>query len=136
MKTKLALAAIVLSLTSSSAFAEWVQVYPTPPEYNLYYDSASVTRQNNLGGVLSMASYVSPQTDPNVLGGSVSFYSRSEMMIFDCTTREVAGIGDFMFHSGQFAGGDVVFSASAYDPTRRPVNPGTANEAMYQVACR
>lgn len=136
LRLAVATAVVVLALTSSAMAQSWVQVGPTPPDHTLYYDSTSKTRDGNFGVLLSMASYGSPQTDPAVASGSITFYSRSHVMIFDCTTREVAAIGDFMFHAGPSAGGAVVFRSQAYDQTRRPVNSGTANEAMYQVACQ
>jgi hypothetical protein len=138
MKSKSALAAAFAGLLlSSAAFAQsWQQVGPTPPDYTMYYDAASLYREGTFGMLVTLVNFSSPRTDPNVLGGSVSFYSSTTVTGFDCSTFEIAGIGDFRYHSEQWAGGRLVFSDEGFDRTRRPINSGTANEAMYYAACR
>ncbi len=121
----------------SAAFAEnWVQVGPSPSHYTQYYDSASVGRDGARAGLVSLTNFGSPQTNSDVAGGSRNYSSQTVFMVFDCTTREVIGFGQFMWFSNTWAAGDLVFKADGFDTTHRPINSGTANEAMYLVACR
>jgi len=126
-----------LSLFQGSAFAEnWVEVGPSPSHYTQYYDSASVGREGAKAGLVSLTNYASPQSNDDVAGGSQSYSSQTFFMVFDCSSREVAGIGQFMWFSNPWAAGELIFKADDFDTTRHPVNAGTANEAMYSVACR
>lgn len=126
----------LLSLVQVPAFAEnWVTVGPSPSHYTSHYDSASVGRDGVKAGLVSLTNYVSPQTSSDVAGGLRSYSSQTFFMVFDCSSRELVGLGKFMWFSNQWAGGELVFRADGFDTTRRPINAGTANEAQYLVAC-
>ncbi|MEQ1756164.1 MAG: surface-adhesin E family protein [Micropepsaceae bacterium] len=126
-----------LVLFQGSAIAEnWIQVGPSPSDYTQYYDSSSVGRDGAKAGLVSLTNYASPQSNSEVAGGSRNYSSQTFFMVFDCTSRQVIGIGQFMWFSNPWAAGDLVFKADGFDTTHRPINADTANEAMYSVACR
>jgi hypothetical protein len=129
--------ALAVSLAPAAALAQsWQQVYPTPPEYSLYYDANSPYREGSMATLVTLANFPSGNYDANVAGGSRPYYSTSNVTVFDCAAFEIAGIGDFMYHSQQWAAGDLILQVEGFDRTRRPIHSGTANEVMYHVACK
>jgi Surface-adhesin protein E len=137
MKHKLTIFLLcVFGLFPSSAFAaNWVQVGPTPADYSLYYDSTSISHDGTTAALLSLSNFAAPQYNKDIAGGATGYNSTTNMLVFDCSSHEISRIGQFAFYSGQWGNGDVITKADGYDDERRTIHSGTANEAMYNVAC-
>lgn len=120
---------ILLFLSSSPAYAEWVKVGAADSyNYTAYIDPDTIRRKGNLVKVWKLRNHTTIQT----IAGK-SYLSSKAQTEYNCT-EEQSRILVVYVYSGQMGNGAQVGYDT--DPTKwRPVMQGSVDQAMWKVAC-
>lgn len=122
----------LLLVSSGPAYAEWVLVEKNnelEEGMTVYTDPATILRKGDLVKMWTMHDFTTIQTSP-----SSSYLSTKVQKQFDCTQQR-ARLLAFTEFSGNMGTGTVGFSASPDENNWIPVEPGTINQALWEVAC-
>jgi hypothetical protein len=118
---------ILLFLSNSPAYAEWVEIAATDYGMTVYVDSDTIRRKGDLVKMWSLLDYKTLQTDP---GGS--YLSTKQQGEYDCAEERMRFHALTSF-SGNMENGTVVYNL---DETKWiPVAPESRGQALWKFAC-
>lgn len=123
---------ILLLLSGGPAYAEWMLVEKNNDQVEVmavYADPDTIRRKGDLVTMWTLHDFKTMQTSP-----SSSYLSTKVQRQFDCAkprTRLLA----FTEFSGNMGTGNVGFSDSPAEDSWIPVEPGSINQALWEVAC-
>jgi len=120
---------ILLLLSSSPAYAEWVMVSDSDEEgKTVYVDPTTIRRNRNLVKMWQLYDY---KTVQSVAG--IGFLTAKEQWEFDCAAMRsrVLALEEF---SGNMGSGTEVYTNSEVGKWQ-PVEPESAPQALWKLAC-
>ncbi|MBU6482081.1 MAG: hypothetical protein KGS09_16215 [Nitrospirae bacterium] len=123
---------ILLLLSSGPAYAEWVLVEKNNELVEVmavYADPDTIRRKGDLVKMWTLHDFKTIQTSP-----SSSYLSTKVQRQFDCTKQRTRLLA-FTEFSGNMGTGTVAFSDSPDEDSWIPVEPGSINHALWEVAC-
>lgn len=119
---------MLLSVVSSSAMAEWVEVYMFEG-MTTYVDPSTIRKADSR---VKMWGMYDLETADEL---SVGRYMSSKIQVeYDCT-EEQSRILAYSYHSGKMGIGKVVLSSDTPQQKWTPVFPGSTGQAMWEIAC-
>ena len=116
---------MLLAVVSSSAAAEWVEVYPYEERWINYVDPATISKA---GDIVTMLSLGDRKERPSNKYGSVKF-----VIEYDCKKKQYR-ILDTSYHSGNMGGGTENHEKKVR-PYWKSVRHTGIFEAQWMVAC-
>lgn len=119
---------MLLSVVSSSALAEWVQVFRNEA-VTVYADPATILKMGDSAKMWVLYDYQSVQSS-NI---NKPYRSSSRQSEYDCNEGQ-SRILSLTGHSANMAEADSVFSLSEPE-TWEPVPPSSLGELMWKIAC-
>jgi hypothetical protein len=122
------LLALVLSLASVSARAEWRVVWVgNDIGLTVYADLSTIERTGNEVKMWEIMDYRSVQEAGD------NYLSSKSLRVYDCE-KEQFGLVAFWVYSGHMASGSVVYSSDVPGKLR-PVEPDSIGETLWTTAC-
>ena len=129
MTRLLPIALTLLSLSSGSAYAEWVKVSDSDEAgKTVYVDPTSIRRNSNLVKMWQFYDFKTVQTL-----GSIRFLTAKEQWEFDCAEERSRVVARKEF-SGNMGSGTMV-STNSQVGKWVPVMPDSIGQAVWKVAC-
>jgi hypothetical protein len=129
MTRLLPIALTLLSLSSGSAYAEWVKVSDSDETgKTVYVDPATIRRNSNLVKMWQFYDYKTVQTV-----GSIRFLTAKEQWEFDCAEERSRVVARKEF-SGNMGSGTMV-STNSQVGKWVPVIPGNIGQTVWKAAC-
>ena len=124
------LTAIILTVTSTSALAEWTYLTKDMNKnYDIYVDKSEIRKNGNIVKMWDMSDYKSTQKTSD---GS-SYLSIRSLSKYDC--KEVRfEILDIAFYSGGMLEGEIV-SYAKYEYGWQEIPPDTFVKTLWKAAC-
>src|SRR6267143_4405127 len=120
---------ILLFLSSSPAYADWVAVGDkVDARMGEYVDPATMRREGDLVKMEVLFDFKTIQTN-----ASVSYLSAKAQMEYDCAEQRVRGF-TLMYFSGNMGSGKLLDRSSGKDKWL-PVSPGSLDQTLWKVAC-
>ena len=121
---------ILLFLSSSPAYAEWVKVGESD-ESTIYSDPDTIRSKGNLVKVWSLYDYKAIHTSKQE---SKSFLSGKMQVEHDCAEEQLRTSVEYGY-SGQMGTGELVFSHTKPVVDWTPVMPGSVGQSEWDFAC-
>jgi hypothetical protein len=118
---------ILLTVTSSSAIAEWTYITSNNIA-DFYYDKTTILKKNNMVKMWDMSDYKSAQKSPD--GAYLSERSLTE---YDCTEVRHTSLNLAAF-SGNMLEGKIIYTYQ-YDRKWRDIPPDTVAKNLWEIAC-
>jgi surface-adhesin protein E len=120
---------ILLSLSCSPVFAEWVSVGgKVEGGMGAYADPATMRREGDLVKMEVLFDFKTIQTK-----AGVSYLSAKAQMEYDCVEQRFGGHA-VMYFSGNMGSGNLVDRSSGKGKWL-PVSPGSLDQALWKFAC-
>jgi hypothetical protein len=119
---------MLLAVVSSSALAEWAEVF-RDEAVTVYTDPATIRKAGNRATMWVLYDYKSVQSS----NSSKPYRSSRKQSEYDCK-EEQSRILSLTAHSGNMAEVDTVFSLSKPEEWE-PVRPSSLAELMWKIAC-
>jgi hypothetical protein len=119
---------MLLAVASSSALAEWVEVF-RDEAVTVYADPSTVRKAGNMVKMWVLYDYKSVQSS----NSSKPYRSSRKQSEYDCKEAQ-SRILSLTAHSGNMAEVDTVFSLSKPEEWE-PVPPSSLAELMWKIAC-
>jgi hypothetical protein len=120
---------LLLAAISSSAMAEWVEVFRNEG-VTAYADPTTILKTGNRARIWVLYDYQSDQSS----NSSKPYRSSKRQSEYDCMEGQ-SRILSLTGHSGNMAEANTVFSLSEPE-TWAPVPPNSLGERMWKIACR
>ena len=121
------LAAILLTLTSTSAMAEWTYL-TSSKDANYYVDNNELRKNGNKVKMWAIIDFKSTQKL-----SSYTYLSMKSLFEFDCV--EVTAVTSSVnFFSGNMSSGDMIFHHKT-DPTPHDIAPDSSMKTLWETAC-
>jgi len=119
---------LMLSIVSSSAMAEWVEV-DSNEKFIAYADPITIRKSGNKVKMWGLMDYNSVNE-----GAGYKYLSSKAQNEFDCKEEQRRTLY-FSWHSENMGGGDVVYIGD--EPTKNwsPVAPGSVGKNLWKFAC-
>ena len=122
-----AIVMVLLAVVSSSATAEWVEIF-RDESYTRYYDPATVSQAGNMVKMWDLFDFKAAK----VVDGK-PFMSAKSQFEYDCMEQRMRSLHTSGY-SGNMGAGEVVFSNS--NPLEwRPIRPGAIGAKLMELAC-
>jgi hypothetical protein len=126
--SRLLMPILLLTLSVSSAWAEWTEIGGTDDGMTVYIDYATIRRTGNL---VEFWRLFDLKTTQKLVG--VRFLSSKSQWQYDCLEKQEQGLA-FTYFSKNMGKGVVVYSFS--DPGRwEPVAPESIGETIFNIVC-
>jgi hypothetical protein len=121
---------LAMSLTCSSAMAEWTKVYQHK-KATVYVNLETIQRDENLVKMWSMSDYKSTQH----LHYKKPYRSIKSQAEYDCNekTRRIVSVTHY---SGEKSKGEVVYSNAYFDKPWFSVTDGSPEDHEWEIACK
>lgn len=121
------LVTIFLAIFSTGALAEWIKVGSNSIG-NFYVDKAGITKKRSMVKIWTMSDYLSPYESD--FG---TYLSKVALFECDCSNKMTKGLQTTTYSKNMMKGEVVTKDKS--DENWEYIIPGTAREAIWEVAC-
>jgi hypothetical protein len=122
---------VVLSLLSTSAWAEWTPVGVNDADtFVIYADMATIGKAGNMVKMWSLIDYKTARRSST----EQVYLSEKSQREYDCLGERLR-ILYFSWHSGNMGSEEIVYS-NAYPRRWEPVPPGSIGEFLWKTACK
>ena len=119
---------LMLLVTAGAASAEWTRVGVTG-DFILYVDKATIRRNGNLVKMWDLLDYKTVQKS-----AGDAYLTQKSQREYDCK-EEKERILAFSWFDGQMGNGKVVYSSSETSMKWSPIEPESAAETQWKIAC-
>ena len=121
---------ILLTITSTSAMAEWTYLTSSNSE-DIYIDKSDIREKGNMVKMWDMTDYKSRQIQTDKDGAS--FLSTRSLTEYDCLEVKFTTL-NITFFSGNLGEGEIVFNHQ-YDKKWADIPPDTIVKRLWKTAC-
>jgi len=119
---------ILLFLSSSPAYAEWMSLGESESGTTVYADPATMHREGNLVKMQVLFDFKTIQTKADV-----SYLSAKAQMEYDCAEQRFEGL-TVLYFSGNMGNGKLLDRSSGKNRWLR-ILPGSLDHALWKLAC-
>ncbi len=123
------LLAVLLSIVTSAAWAEWVQIV-VDGRFVRYADPTTIRRAGDMVMMWVLSDFNAAQ----VTDTSKRSFSSKEQGEYDCK-NERSRLLEYILYSGKMGAGDVVYAYGGKPRAWTPITTGAAEENLWQFAC-
>jgi len=132
--------ALLLSIVSTSVFAEWTEIpnhktlsyFGKEDDSTAYVDIQSIKKKGNKVKIWSLFNYTLGNKEPFIR--SLGVLSTLALEEYDCEEVRV-GLLDWYWYSGNMKSGDVVYSSTHKKTEGASILPDSINESLFKIAC-
>lgn len=118
----------LLILSSSSAYAEWVEV-EGGGKFTAYVDPETIRRKGNLVKIWVLDDYKTVRA-----AADKSYLSVKALDEYDCAEEQIRNLALYAY-SGQMGTGEIVESISGVPSKWAPVIPGSVGQTKWKLVC-
>jgi hypothetical protein len=120
---------ILLFLSSSPAYAEWVEV-EGGDKFTAYVDTETIRRKGNLVKIWVLDDFKTVRT-----ASGKSYLSIKSLDEYDCAEAQIRNLALYAY-SGQMGTGEIVEPLSD-DPSKwTPIIPGSVGQTKWKLVCK
>ena len=121
--------ALLLTLLSTNAMAEWTQVF-SDKKLSIYVHLQSVQITSKTVKIWALYDYTTPNIGPN----NTPFLSMKSFDEYDCSQRTSRGLAH-SFHKNNMGMGESAHTSSTPASEWTPVSPESVSEYLWKIAC-